>query len=237
MESLFQFVAPPSPCGYLPAETWSLEYDLVQSMTAGEYLERMSNGWRRFGRALFRPRCQACHACQPIRIMVDRFHPNRSQRRVQQANEQLLHLAIGQPKVTKAKLRLYDKYHAFQTDSKGWPQHPADDVESYASTFLDNPFETQEWCYYLGSRLVGVGYVDDLPSAMSAIYFFYDPEQRARSLGIWNILVLLAAAARKGIPHLYLGYYVAGCRSMEYKATFRPCEVRGQDSLWRPFKE
>jgi leucyl-tRNA---protein transferase len=237
MESLFHFIAPPSPCGYLPAEAWSLEYELVQSLTASEYLERMRNGWRRFGRAVFRPRCQACQACQPLRLVVDQFRPNRIQRRVGRANEGTVQLQIQQPRVTHAKLSLYDKYHAFQANAKGWPQHPAKDAESYSAAYVQNPFPTQEWCYYLESRLIGVGYVDDLPGAMSAIYFFYDPEERQRSLGIWNILCLLRAAAQRAVPHLYLGYYVAGCPSMAYKALFRPCEVRGQDGVWRCFRE
>src|SRR5271163_2383941 len=143
MESLFHFIAPPSPCGYLPTETWSLEYDLVQSLTAGEYLERMSNGWRRFGRAVFRPRCQDCQACQPLRLVVDRFRPNRSQRRVERGNKGTVQLQIQQPKVTQAKMSLYDKYHAFQANAKGWPQHPAKDAESYSAAFVQNPFPTQ----------------------------------------------------------------------------------------------
>jgi leucyl-tRNA---protein transferase len=237
METLFSYVAEPSPCGYLPTELWSLQYDFVQEMTAAEYMERMEGGWRRFGRAVFRPQCQACQACQPIRVVVDRFRPDRSQRRVRQANEGSFELRIGQPAVTKAKLSLYDKYHAFQAEAKGWPQHPAKDAASYASSFVDNPFSIEEWCYYRGSRLVGVGYVDNLPGGMSAVYFFYDPNERAWSLGTWNVLCLLNAAAERGVSHLYLGYYVAACQSMQYKAMFRPCEVRGQDGVWRIFRE
>jgi arginine-tRNA-protein transferase len=236
MKSLFHFVAPPSQCGYLPSQTWSLEYDLVQSLTPHDYAQLMANGWRRFGRALFRPRCPACQACQPIRVNVEQFRPNRSQRRVRQANEGRLELQIQQPKVSKAKLALYDEYHSFQSEAKGWPRHPAKDAESYSSSFVDNPFHVEEWCYYLGAQLIGVGYVDMLPGAMSGIYFFYDPEQRHRSLGIWNVLCLLDLAAKRRIPHVYLGYYVNGCGSMEYKATFRPCEVRGTDGAWRTFR-
>src|SRR5262249_26527376 len=118
-----------------------------------------------------------------------------------------------------------------------WPLHPAKDPESYATSFTDNPFVTEEWCYYLGPQLVGVGYVDDLPEGLSAIYFFYDPDYRDRSLGTWNILQLLRAAAQRHRPHPYLGYYVAGCPSMEYKARFRPSEVRGPDGVWRTFRE
>ena len=61
--------------------------------------------------------------------------------------------------------------------------------------------------------------------ALSAIYCYYDPSDRARSLGTFNLLSLLTGARERGLPHVYLGYYVAGCRSMEYKRKFRPNEV------------
>ena len=59
----------------------------------------------------------------------------------------------------------------------------------------------------------------------SAIYFFHDPGEHKRSLGTLNILRLIEAASHRGLPHVYLGYYVKGCRSLEYKARFRPNEV------------
>jgi arginine-tRNA-protein transferase len=220
----------------LPDQIWSLEYELVSSLSAAEYAERMLTGWRRFGRALFRPRCQTCRACQPLRVLADRFRPDRSMRRVIKANAGITELRIRQPSVTKAKLSLYDSYHAFQAEAKGWPQHPAKDPQSYVSSFVDNPFPTQEWCYYLGPKLVGVGYVDDVPCGLSAIYFFYDVQYRHLSLGTWNVLNILGAAAKRPVPHLYLGYYVAGCLSMAYKARFRPSQVLGPDGRWRNFE-
>jgi arginyl-tRNA--protein-N-Asp/Glu arginylyltransferase len=236
METLFSYVASPSPCGYLPEQTWSLQYDIVNAMTAGEYMDFMRAGWRRFGRALFRPRCRACQACQPIRVIVDRFRPNRSQRRACQLNDGKIELRIREPAVSPSKLLLYDRFHAYQSAAKGWPEHPAKDPQSYFSSFVDNPFRTEEWCYYLGRKLVGVGYVDDLPAGLSAIYFFYDPDYRHLSLGTWNVLSVLRAAAQRRLPHLYLGYYVAGCPSMVYKANFRPGEVLGTDGQWRDFR-
>jgi Arginine-tRNA-protein transferase, C terminus len=59
--------------------------------------------------------------------------------------------------------------------------------------------------------------------------------ERARSLGTFNILSLLAAARERELPHVYLGYYVEGCRSMEYKRKFRPNEVLGADGAWETF--
>jgi arginine-tRNA-protein transferase len=237
MESLIRFTAPPSPCGYLPDRNWALEYEHVASASRAEYMRRLREGWRRFGHTLFRPHCPACTACRSLRVVVERFRPDRSQRRARKANENAVELRVGRPRVTRGRLELYDRYHAFQSELKGWPEHPAKDPESYAESFVDNPFPVEEWCYYLGSELVGVGYVDALPGGLSAIYFYYDPEQRRRSLGTWNVLRVIEEAARRRLPHVYLGYYVAGCRSLEYKARFAPNEVLGPDGEWRPFRD
>jgi len=235
MKSLFHYVAAPSPCGYLPDETWRLEYELVAGLTPAAYLQRMLQGWRRFGEALFRPRCRSCHACRSLRVVVDRFRPDRSQRRVRRANAGVVRIHVAAPSVNRAKLDLYDRYHAHQAQVKGWPFHAVKDAAGYRQSFVDNPFPTQEWSYFLDDRLVGVGYVDDLPGALSAIYFFYDPELRQRSLGTWNVLSLLECAAVRRVPHVYLGYYVAECRSMAYKARFVPNQLLGADGGWRDF--
>jgi arginine-tRNA-protein transferase len=242
MESLFHYVAAPSPCGYLPDRLWSLEYEYVRSMSTAEYLQRMLDGWRRFGTMLFRPACQSCTACRSLRVVVDRFRPDRGQRRARKANEGQVTLRVGKPSVTKAKLALYDRYHAYQSAAKGWPEHPAKDAASYVDSFVHHPFPVEEWCYYLGDRLVGVGYVDHLLPAglvaeagLSAIYFFYDPDQRPRSLGTWNVLSLIDEAARRRLPYVYLGYYVEGCPSMSYKPRFAPNQVRDADGAWRDF--
>lgn len=236
MKSIFRYTSPPSTCGYLPEQLWSLEYEFVATLSPAEYATRLLQGWRRFGHALFRPRCRACSACQSLRIIVEQFQPDRSQRRARKANAGSVELRIGPPAVTRAKLDLYDRYHAHQADTKGWPQHPAKDGQEYANAFVNNPLPTQEWCYYLGDRLVGVGYVDAVPVGLSAIYFFYDPTERHRSLGTFNVLSLLEAAAHQGLPHVYLGYYVAGCHSMAYKARFLPSEVLAPDGKWRVFR-
>ena len=121
METLRRFIAQPSPCGYLPEQWWRLEYELIGRATPADYLARMLQGWRRFGDTLFRPRCLSCCACRSLRVLVDRFQPDRSQRRCRQANQNEVRLTIGAPSVTRAKLRLYDLYHAYQSNAKGWP--------------------------------------------------------------------------------------------------------------------
>jgi arginine-tRNA-protein transferase len=246
METLFHYVAEPSRCGYLPEQRWSLEYLYVSAMSRAEYLQRMLEGWRRFGTMLFRPACQACTACRSLRVLAGHFQPDRSQRRCRQANEGVVELRIGMPSVTRAKLALYDRYHHFQSESKGWPPHPTRDHQGYAASFVDQPFAVEEWCYYLGGQLVAVGYVDaleDRPAGaagdergLSGIYFFYEPQERQRSLGTWNVLCLLDQAVRRRLPFVYLGYYVESCRSMSYKPRFIPNQLRGTDGVWRDFR-
>jgi arginyl-tRNA--protein-N-Asp/Glu arginylyltransferase len=235
METLYQFVAPASPCSYLPEQRWSLEYQRILSLSADEYMEHLLQGWRRFGTMLFKPRCPGCSACQSLRVEVESFRPRRSQRRAWKANVGDMSLQIREPSVSAAKLNLYDRFHEFQTLKKGWPEYPAKDAASYRESFVYNPFFTEEWCYFLGGKLVGVGYVDCLPAGLSAIYFFYDPRMRERSLGTYNVLKTIEEARRRGLPHVYLGYYVPGCPSLEYKAQFRPNEVLVGEDAWRPF--
>jgi len=237
METVFRFTAPPSPCGYLPGQVWRLEYEQVSRLSPAEYMERMVRGWRRFGEMLFRPNCPACQACRSLRVVVPRFRPDRSQQRNRKLNAGVVRAEIGTPAVTRAKLDLYDRFHAFQTDTKEWPAHEPKDADEYVRSFVDNPFPTQEWCYWIGDRLVGVGYVDDLPGGLSAIYFFHDPAERHRGLGTWNVLNIIDHARQRNLPHVYLGYFVEECRSMTYKARYVPNEVRGPDGVWRAFRE
>jgi arginine-tRNA-protein transferase len=254
MESLFRYIAAPSRCGYLPDRQWSLEYEYVGAMTPAEYLQRLLQGWRRFGCMLFRPACPSCQACQSLRVIVDRFRPDRGQKRTRRTNAGAIELRIGKPTASKANLALYDRYHAFQSLHKGWPQHPAKDPAGYAESFVHHPFPVEEWCYYLDGRLVGVGYVDVMPKnllpsplageglgargsgGLSAIYFFYDPEERPRSLGIYNVLCVIEETRRRKLPFAYLGYYVEGSSGMEYKTRFTPNQLRGADGEWRDFR-
>ena len=235
MESLLTFNTPPSSCGYRPDRESQLRYEIAGRISSREYQERLQQGWRRFGFSVFRPECPTCRACQSVRVPVATFQRDRSQKRAWAANESEVRLVIGSPAVTREKLDLYDRFHAFQTESKGWPEHGPKNADDYIDSFVENPFATEEWCYYLGERLVGVGYVDRLPAGLSAIYFFYDPDERDRSLGTFNVLSAIRNAKESKLPYVYLGYYVEGCRSLEYKGRFRPNEVLGPNGEWVPF--
>ena len=128
-------------------------------------------------------------------------------------------LRIGSPSITPEKQKLFAGFHQHGHETKGWPLGADLDV------FMRNPFPTEEWDYFVGDRLVAVGYADALPEGLSAIYFYWDPAEARRSLGTFNILQMIEIAKRRTLPHVYLGYYVEGCRSLEYKARFGPNEI------------
>jgi leucyl-tRNA---protein transferase len=237
MISLLRYETPPGPCGYLPDQTWRYEHEVVGEMTPAEYEERLRQGWRHFGHLLFRPNCPTCTACRSLRVDVARFRPNRSQRRNRALNEGTVRLTLGRPVLTQEKLDLYDRYHAYQSAAKGWPDHGPKDAADYRDSFATNPVPVEEWRYTRDGRLIGVGYVDRLPNSLSAIYFYYDPAERNRGLGTWNVLSTIERAAALGLPHVYLGYHVAGSASLEYKANFAPNEVRDADGAWQSFRD
>lgn len=236
MELQAHYLTPPHACSYLPSQTALLEYLDCRSLTLAEYGRLLEGGWRRFGRSVFRPSCPFCSACWSLRVKVNQFEANRSQRRNARANAGAIELRIGSPSVSEEKLRLHDAFHRYQANAVGWPKYPAKDFASYAESFVTNPFPTEEWCYYLNDRLVGVGYVDNVPRlGLSAIYYFYDPKERQRGLGTWNVLNIIERAKEIRLPHVYLGYYVEGCRSLEYKAGFQPNEILEGSESWKAF--
>lgn len=230
MERRAMFVSTLSRCEYLPDRFWQLRYEIRPEISEHDYMDLLRAGWRRIGPALFRPECPACRMCQSLRVPAATFRPSDSQRRVWKKNAAEVALSIGTPASSPEKLALFGRFHDHGHETKAWPSREHADLEF----FIQNPFPVEEWSYRIGDRLVGVGYVDALPEGLSAIYFYHDPAEHRRSLGTFNILAILAAARARGLPHVYLGYYVEGCRSLEYKARFQPHEVRLPDGQWGP---
>jgi leucyl-tRNA---protein transferase len=225
----FTYTSPPSQCHYLPTQTQELRHVEIPALDQVTYGVLLQQGWRRFGATVFRPECRFCTACQSLRVPVATFRLSESQRRVWRKNRQSVQVTIAEPTFSPEKDDLLRRFHQFGHETKGWPGDLAG-----LDFFLDSPFRTEEWTYWLGERLVGVGYVDALAEGLSAIYFFHEPEEHRRSLGTFNILTMIERARQHGLPHVYLGYYVEGCRSLEYKFRFAPNEILMDDGVWSP---
>ncbi len=218
---------------YLPDRLATLEYELVAGISPEEYERRMESGWRKFGRILFQPVCDGCSECRPIRVPVDRFVPDRSQRRALKRNEDLV-VRIGRPSVDRERLGLWNRYHAAQSERKGWPFESAS-AWHYSFTYLENPVPSLEVAAFDGDELVAVALVDVTPNAVSGIYHYHDPQRADRSLGKFVMLSCINLTHELGKRYFYLGYYVAGCASMSYKSGFGPCEVLTSQGEWAPF--
>lgn len=237
MQTLLRWDDDPALCDYRPDHLCLRENIHVISLDRNEYSALLVQGWRRFGHSLFRIRCLGSETCRQLRIDANLFRPSRSQRRCRALNEGTIRLEIGRPACTPEKLAVLDRFHTDRAARRDWPPHAAGDGETYNASFVDNPFPSQEWCYFIDDILVGVGYVDQLPVGLSAIYFAHDPAHHARSLGTWNVLNLIDRASSLGLPHIYLGQYSARCPSLAYKGSFRPCELRGDDGRWRELND
>ncbi|MBP7863692.1 arginyltransferase [bacterium] len=225
----------PEQCGYLPEQEWRFEYKKAIDMTAEEYTAFIHDGWRKFGRMLFRPICDSCTACQPIRVNCADFVPDRSQKRTWKANGDL-EIQIGPSGMDKSVYDLYMNHHEARARDVGWRAPTVFGSLSHLSSMEDNPFPIQVWKHVLDDKLVGVCFVEPLLDGYSAIYSFYDPQERKRSLGTWMILALIEKAKREGLPFVYLGYYVENCRSMSYKGMYFPSEIRNNDGTWSEFR-
>ena len=85
---------------------------------------------------------------------------------------------------------------------------------------------------------MGLGIFDETPNALSAVFFFWDPERAPSSLGVANVVMLVDQAREQGLAHVYLGYRVLGCPSLLYKASYGPHELLegrpspGDASVW-----
>ena len=232
MEARLSFLSPPTLCHYRTGQITQLRYEIDPALDVDAYAARLREGWRRFGPIVFRPECPTCRMCQSLRVPVSTFQPTAGQRRVWKRNAGEVSIRIGEPTVSPEKEELYHRFHRHGAQTKGWPAegHMGLDV------FALYPFCTEAWSYYVGDRLVAVGYVDALRDGLSAIYFYWDPAERHRSPGTFNILAMIERARERGLPHVYLGYYVEGCRSLEYKARFGPNEILRPGGEWDAFR-
>jgi arginine-tRNA-protein transferase len=235
MRLLERVIEKPRPCSYLPAQAASLEVHVMLDVSAEETQGLLERGWRRFGPMYFHPACAGCGECVSLRILVSEFSPSKSQRRVARACAGLRRV-VGPPRVDEARLALYAKWHESREDARGWDANPQT-RERYAVEFAFPHPCAREAAFYDDSgeesRLVGVGLFDETPDALSAVFFFFDPDYERLSPGTANVLCLVEDARAAGRPYVYLGYRVAGCASLAYKSRFRPHELRGpRDEFW-----
>jgi arginyl-tRNA--protein-N-Asp/Glu arginylyltransferase len=232
--STLQFYATaPYPCSYLPGHQARSQVAAPGHLiNADTYSSLVEQGFRRSGLFTYRPHCDHCRACVPVRVDAPEFTPNRSQIRAWKAHSNL-RAFVAEPAWSPEHYALYTLYQRQRHPGGGMDD---DNRSQYAQFLLTTrvnsrlvEFRTPE------GVLAMVSIIDVLDEGLSSVYTFYDPRM-AGSLGTYSILWQIEQCQTLNLQWLYLGYWIANSRKMAYKINFKPLRYL-IDGEWRDSSE
>ncbi|MDA8389588.1 MAG: arginyltransferase [Gammaproteobacteria bacterium] len=215
------FLSTAHECSYLPdraANTLFMDPRFPLSTELfGDFNRR---GFRRSGDLIYRPHCQGCHACVPVRIPVESFMASRAQRRTLLRNRDV-RMVVKRPVFDNEHFALFLRYqnHRHTGGSMANPDPP-----TYMRFLVGQQVETLFYEFRADGRLLAVAVIDSLPDGLSAVYTFYEPDLPQRGLGTFSILSQVRLTHELGLPFLYLGYWIEASPKMAYKSRFQPLE-------------
>ncbi|NBT35025.1 MAG: arginyltransferase [Betaproteobacteria bacterium] len=221
------YVTAPYPCSYLPGRRARSQVATPNHLVGAEvYGDLVHLGFRRSGLFAYRPYCDSCSCCQPVRVKVSRFVANRSQRKTW---NRLSSRLVSQEEPLRFSDEHYALYLAYQNSRHAGGGMDQDSRDQYAQFLLQSQVDTRLISFRdEAGQLVMVSIVDRLPEGLSAVYTFFAPERQRDSLGTFGILWQIEAARQLGLEHVYLGYWIEESPKMSYKTLFRPAEVLRQ---------
>jgi len=81
--------------------------------------------------------------------------------------------------------------------------------------------------YWLDDKLIAVGVIDILPTLVSSVYVYYDPDYSFLSLGVYTAISEIALTKslqklKKDFQFYCMGYYIETCPKMKYKGLYNP---------------
>jgi arginine-tRNA-protein transferase len=229
LSALHLYLTAPYPCSYLEGlEARSQVATPSFLISTPIYSELVRHGFRRSGTFTYRPRCDTCQQCVPVRVVADAFLPTRSQRRSYKQHKGLdvsLHALSDKAEY----FELYRRYQEARHRDGGMDD---DSPEQYRNFLLQSHVDTLLVEFRENNVLRMVSVVDVLADGLSAVYTFYDPDVLHSSFGTFNVLWQIELCHKLQLPYLYLGYWIADSRKMAYKVNFQPLQGL-QDGVWQ----
>jgi len=234
---MIEFSTLETKCSYLDNCKTRMEYKYIENATMELNQALIERGWRRFGHYYSRPQCHNCSSCLSLRIDVKNYEFSRSAKRAFKKAEGIRYV-IQSPTISNEHLELYDKYHRFMEQKRGWQYYNLK-PQSYHELYVSGAHNFgKEVLYFHEDQLIGVDLIDFLDDGISSIYFFYDPDFEKLSLGRLSIYEQIILAKEYELDWIYLGYYVEHCQSLKYKASYQPYHILqgnpnlDEDAIW-----